>query len=140
MSQKEDFKITVEENTNNGTWDVAGNGMTAISRRSSAASKPRRKPRRKIPGFHERVDQEFEKYSREADAKEAEENERYPNLAHVRNKIKKLRDNKTPADMAKAWDASDKLERLLDMDLAPHITWPLPSWPAIKSGRVYNRR
>jgi hypothetical protein len=36
-------------------------------------------------------------------------------------------------------EASDKLNTLLVMDLHEHITWPLPSWKAIMSGRVYGR-
>jgi hypothetical protein len=41
--------------------------------------------------------------------------------------------------MAKRLDADNKLSYLLDLDLAEHITWPLPSWKAIKSRRVYGR-
>jgi hypothetical protein len=62
----------------------------------------------------------------------------FPNLVYVRNQINKIK------DWRKADDASDKLIELLLMALHEHITWPLPSWKAIKSGRAYgltiNRR
>lgn len=43
------------------------------------------------------------------------------------------------ADPERHFDARQKLDWLLDLDLAEHITWPPPSWQAIKSGRVYGR-
>jgi hypothetical protein len=64
---------------------------------------------------------------------EMSDNERDENLTYVRSQIAKIH---TPWRSA---EASDKLNTLLDMDLAEHIRWPLPSWKAIKSGRVYGR-
>ncbi len=61
------------------------------------------------------------------------QNEEYPNLAHVRDRIDKIKDPN------RALDVMHKLNWLLQLDLAEHITWPLPSWRAIKSGRVYGR-
>ncbi len=79
-----------------------------------------------IPGFYERLE-------RKREAEEREENERFPNLGYVRAKIKELHGS----DLTKFFDAQDKLDALLDMNLYERITWPLPSWKAIKSRRGY---
>jgi predicted nucleotidyltransferase len=50
--------------------------------------------------------------------------------AYVRSRIAKIKDHN------RRFDALRKLDALLDLDLAEHIHWPLPSWKAIKSGRL----
>jgi hypothetical protein len=50
-----------------------------------------------------------------------------------------MRDSGKAEEWAASFDANDKLTQLLDMDLHEHISWPLPSWKAIKSGRVYGQ-
>ena len=78
-------------------------------------------------------------YLAEEEAAEREQNLEFPNLGYVRDQIKKLNDSSNVEDWAASFNAQNKLDALLDMDLAEHISWPLPSWKAIKSGRVYGR-
>jgi hypothetical protein len=107
-------------------------GRKAISRQDIAAIKPRRKPRPKSLVSRRDRKQTSRLTARNKEL-EQEQGEQFPNLAYIRGQIAKIR------DPWKAMDADDKLRWLLDMDLHEHIDWPLPSWKAIKSGRVYGR-
>jgi hypothetical protein len=130
--------IAVERNPYNGTWEVGWKDqndgeftpyLCGLETREEAEAE--------IPGFDERVRREFDAYVREQEAIEAEQNARWPNLGHVRARIKKLRDSGDAKKWAASLDASSKLDALLDMGLHEFIEWPLPSWKAIKSRRVY---
>jgi hypothetical protein len=87
----------------------------------------------RLPAIDEQVERELAADFAEYEAREAEENKQFPNIGYIRARIAKIK------DLAKRLDADDKLSRLLDMDLHEHIQWPLPSWKAIESGRVYGR-
>jgi hypothetical protein len=84
-----------------------------------------------LADFDARMQREQEEYSRAHDEAVRQQNRRFPKLAHVRSKISGIK------DPLRALDAQFKLDWLLELDIAEHITWPLPSWKAIKSGRVY---
>jgi hypothetical protein len=67
-----------------------------------------------------------------------QQNEMFPNLILVRDKIKKLNaDSKNFTYRGVASNATAKVNKLLKMNLGAHITWPLPSWKEINSGNVY---
>ena len=143
MSSK--MKIAVEQNPYNGTWDVGWKWadddefMPGEFTPHFCGYKTRKLAEAEIPGFDERVKKETDEMLQKTaaeEAEEAEQNEEFPNLAYVRAEIAKLgKRGKQDA----AFEALRKLDWLLDLDLAEHITWPLPSWAAIKSGRVYGR-
>jgi hypothetical protein len=59
---------------------------------------------------------EMEAILQQRDAEEREQNERWPNLGHVRAKIKKRRDSGKAQDWAKSFDANNKLDQLLSTD------------------------
>jgi hypothetical protein len=90
-----------------------------------------------IPQFDEMLTREHEAYRRQAEEERRYEAEQWPNIAYVRERIRKLTGK---GDLIAAFDASDKLDELLNLDMHEHISWPLPGWKAIKSGRVYSRR
>jgi hypothetical protein len=131
--------IVVEQNPYNDTWEVGWKSEEYGFTLGCCGFATKEEAEAEISGFDERMQREFQGYMDEKDAEEREQNERWPNLGFVRAKIKKLRDSGKPADWAKSFDASQKLDALLDLDLHEHITWPLPSWKAIESGRVYGR-
>ena len=136
--QAEKTPVVVEQNSNNGTWDVGWQTPDGfVPQYCGYATK--KEAEAEIPGFDERLEREFSAFMAGKDAEEREQNEVYPNLGYVRTRIKKLIDRGRPQDLAAAFDAGQKLDWLLDMDLHQHITWPLPSWPQIRSGRVYGR-
>jgi hypothetical protein len=128
-----DSKITVERNPYDGTWSVGWKWDDGEFTPQFCGYRTRKEAEAEIPGFDKRVERELKTYSDEKDADEREQNERWPNLGYIRGRIKKIRDPK------KALDAMWKLDALLNMDLHEHITWPLPSWKTIESGRVYGR-
>jgi hypothetical protein len=81
-----------------------------------------------IPGFYDRLKRETKAMMAEMEAKEAEQNKTWPNIAYVRSKIKKM---KNPLH---GIDAGMKLDYLMELDLVQYISWPLPSWKIIKGG------
>ncbi|MGO4506027.1 hypothetical protein AB4Z51_03335 [Bradyrhizobium sp. 2TAF36] len=125
--------IAVEQNPYSGTWDVGWKWDDGEFTPQFCGYATREEAEAEIPGFDERVQREYDEWAREKDAEEREQNERWPNIGYVRARIKKMKDPN------KAFDAGWKLDALLDMDLHEHIDWPLPSWTAIKSRRVYGR-
>lgn len=125
-------KIVVEQNEYNGKWDVGWESEEGFAPMFCGYA-TREEAEAQVPGFDERVKKEFDEWNAERDAIERWQNERFPNLAYVRSKIEKIK------DPFRAIDARQKLNWLLDLDLAERIEWPLPSWRAIKSGRVYGR-
>jgi hypothetical protein len=80
------------------------------------------------------TDEEFDEFY---DAKERWENKNYPNVPRVRAKIQKLRESKREEDWTAAFNATMRLDKLLEMELHEHIKWPLPSWRRIRSRREY---
>ena len=130
----DDTKIAVEQNPYNGKWDVGWRWDDGEFTPYLCGYRTKAEAEAEIPGFDKRVEKEAQDFASEQDAEEREQNERYPNLGYVREQIKKLWER---SRAGAAWDAQNKLYHLLDMDLAEHIRWPLPSWKAIKSGRPY---
>jgi hypothetical protein len=126
--------ITVEQNPFNGTWEVGWKFEDGEFTPYLCGLETREEAEAEIPGFDERVKREMDELGREHEAKVAEQNARWPNLGHVRAKIKNLVDS---GDVNKWLDASSKFDALLEMGLHEFIEWPLPSWKAIKSRRVY---
>ena len=125
--------IVVEQNPYSGTWDVGWKSEDGEFTPNFCGYATREEAEAEIPGFDERVQRDFDAFAREKDAEEREQNERWPNIGHVRARIKKMK------DPLKALDAGWKLDALLDMGLHERIDWPLPSWKAIESRRVYGR-
>jgi hypothetical protein len=133
--RQSNLKVVVEHNQYNGTWDVGWRSADGDFTPCFCGYPTRQAAEAEIPGFDARLEAESEAFRAEKEAEEREQNERFPNLGYVRAKIKKLRDN--PKTWAASFDADDKLDELLAMDLHEHINWPLPSWKAIRSRRVY---
>jgi hypothetical protein len=133
-------KVVVERNPYNDTWEVGWAAHDEFDFTPYLCGyATREEAEAEIPGFDDRLKSDMQAFMQEKDANEREQNERFPNIGYVRAKIKKLRDRGNSIDFVKSFDSSRKLDYLLDLDLAEHITWPLPSWKAIKSGRVYGR-
>ena len=135
----DETKIVVEQNPYDGTWDVGWESDDGQFTPQFCGYTTKEEAEAEIPGFDERVEREFKAWCEEKDAEEQEENKRWPNVRRVRARIKKLSDSGKPENLLRAFDASDKLAVLMDMDRHEHITWPLPSWEAIESGRAYRR-
>jgi hypothetical protein len=129
-------KIVVEQNPYNGAWDVGWDYDEVGFTPCFCGYATKEEAEAQIPGFDERVERELQAYMDEQDVLELEQNKRFPNLGYVRQQINKLAER---GKNDQAFDALQKLDWLLDLDLAEHISWPLPSWKAIKSGRVYGR-
>jgi hypothetical protein len=129
-------KIVVEQNPYNGTWDVGWECDEVGFTPHFCGYATKKEAEAQIPGFDERVERALQTYTDEQDVLEREQNKRFPNLGYVRQQINKLAER---GKNDQAFDALQKLDWLLDLDLAEHISWPLPSWKAIKSGRVYGR-
>ena len=123
-------KIVVQLNPHNDTWDVGWEFDDAEFCPYLCGYATKQEAEAEIPDFDERVKKDQQVFNAEVEAKEQWENQRFPNLAYVRAKIKKIK------DPARYFDAADKLDWLLNYDLHEHITWPLPSWQAIKSRRL----
>ena len=130
-------KVDAERNRYNNTWDVGWRHADGEFTPYLCGYRTKKAAAAEIPGFNQRVESDLKALMEEKDVEEHEQAERFPNLGYVRAKIKELRDSGTAEDWAASFDASGKLEQLLDMDLHEHIGWPLPSWKAIKSRRVY---
>jgi hypothetical protein len=128
--------VIAEQNPHSGEWEVGWKSDDGEFTPRFCGYSTKEEAEAEIPGFHERLDKEEAEWMRKNEENERREAERWPNLGHVRAEIKKLA-NRGKAD--KAFDAFQKLNWLLELDLAEHIDWPLPSWKAIKSGRVYGR-
>jgi hypothetical protein len=126
-------KVAAERNPYNGKWELGWKWENGDFTPEEGDYHTRKEAEAAIPGFEERTESRFKAWQQERDAEIAEENERFPNLAYVRERIGKMRD---PFD---AMDAHDRLRELLNRDLHERITWPLPSWKVIRSGRVYGR-
>jgi hypothetical protein len=132
-------KIVAEQNPHSGNWEVGWKSDDGEFTPYLCDCRTREEAEAEIPGFDERVRRDGEALQRELEADEREQDERWPNLGYVRAKIRGLRDSGKAEDWARSFDANCKLDELLSMDLHEHIAWPLPSWKAIKSGRVYGR-
>jgi hypothetical protein len=98
--------------------------------------KTKKEAKAAVANFDALMERDFNARIEAEEAEENEENERFPNLAHVRAKIKELRDSGKPDE---AFDALQKLRELKNLDIHERIEWPLPSWQDIESGRVYGR-
>lgn len=132
--RQSDLKVVVEQNRYNGTWEIGWRSAEDGDFTPCFCGYPTKEAAEaEIPGFDARLKAETEAFAAEKDAEEREQNERWPNLGYVRAKIQKLRDS------GASFDANSKLDELLAMDLHEHIDWPLPSWKAIRSRRVYGR-
>jgi hypothetical protein len=123
--------VAVSLNPHNSTWEVGWQWDDGEFTPYLCGFATKEGAEAEIPGFDQRVESDLEAYGRLRDQIEREQNEMFPNLAHVRAKIKKIN------DPLKSLDAQNKLDRLLAMDLHEQVTWPLPSWHTIESGRVY---
>jgi hypothetical protein len=123
--------VAVSLNPHNSTWEVGWQWDNGEFTPYLCGFPTKEEAEAQIPGFDQHVDSDLEAYEQQRHAIEREQNEMFPNLAHVRAKIKKIK------DPLKAFDAQERLHRLLNMDLHEHISWPLPSWHAIESHRVY---
>jgi hypothetical protein len=135
---KSKAEIVAQQNQYTGEWDVGwqdADGFTA----AFCGYRTKQEAEAVIPDFNRRLDQQFADWKQQKDAEEREQNERWPNLGYVRAQIKKMAARGTAKDKGAAFDAALKLNHLLDMDLHEHISWPLPSWKAINSNRVYGR-
>jgi hypothetical protein len=128
-----DEPIVVKFNPNNDTWDVGWLDPEVGFVPHFCGYATKKEAEAQIPGFDVCVEREFKEYQAKVAAKERRQNAEFPNLANVRSMIKKIKDPE------RHFDALQKLDWLLDLDLTEHIRWPLPSWKAIKSGRVYGR-
>ena len=120
------WKIVVQQNPYNGTWDVGWLGEDGEFTPGFCGYASKEEAEAEIPGFDEKLKAQYESYAKEQDEIEREQNERWPNIAYVRQKIRAMR------NPLKALDAHDKLSAMLNMDLHERIGWPLPSWKAIE--------
>jgi hypothetical protein len=123
-------KIGVEQNPHNGTWDVGWKEDDGDFTPEFCGYATKEEAEAQIPGFDARLENEMQEYQAERDAVERQQNQLWPNIAFVRDRIKRMK------NLRAAIDAQGKLDALLDMEKHEHIGWPLPSWKAIKSGRV----
>jgi hypothetical protein len=129
----------VKQNPYNGNWEIGWESDDGEFTPALCGYATKEGAEADAPNLDRIMDKQMRDWQAEHDAAEREENERYPNLAYVRAKINKLRDSGNAADWAKSFDARSKLDALLERYLHEHISWPLPSWAAIESGRVYGR-
>jgi hypothetical protein len=123
-------KIAVERNPHNDTWDIGWLWNDGDFTPHYCGYPTRKAAEAQIPDFDERVEREQRNYEAEKEAAEREQNEQWPNIGHVRQQIKKLHER---GEHDQAFDARWKLDELLDMERHEHISWPLPSWKALKS-------
>jgi hypothetical protein len=120
-------KIVVQQNPYNGTWEVGWlDDEDGIFTPAFCGYASKEEAEAEIPGFNAKIDKQMENYMREQEEEERYQNEQWPNIAYVRQKIRAMR------NPLKALDANDKLLALLAMDKHEHISWPLPSWKAIE--------
>jgi hypothetical protein len=126
-------KIVAEQNPFNNTWDVGWKSDDGVFAPEFCGYATREQAEAEIPGFDERVRRNFEEYRREQEAFEREQNEQWPNIGRVRSQIKKLA---ARGRLNAAFDASDKLDWLLNCEKHQYVDWPLPSWKKIKAGHV----
>jgi hypothetical protein len=132
-------EVVAEQNPYNGTWEVGWRSEDGEFTPHFCGYPTKEAAAAEIPNFDERLKAEMQVFMAEMEAGRREEVEQHINIAHVRAQIKKLYDSRTAKGFAAAFDADSKLDWLLNMDLHEHISWPLPSWKAIQSGRVYGR-
>lgn len=133
------MKVVVDQNPYNGSWEVGWRSADGTFTPQYCGYATRQKAEAQLFGFDERLKTEMQAFMAEMEANAHAEAEQFPNLGRTRAKISDLYDSKTGKGFAESFDASNKLAELLAMDLHEHIDWPLPSWKAIKSGRVYGR-
>jgi hypothetical protein len=79
------------------------------------------------------TDEELATIQREADEQERAVDAAFPNVAHVRARIKKLH----ATNPLKAIDLIFRLEELLGQNMHEFVHWPLPSWKAIRNRTAY---
>jgi hypothetical protein len=125
--------IAVERNPYNNTWDVGWRSADGEFTPHFCGYKTKTEAEAMVPDFDRLVEQDLNNFMKQTEAEEREQNKRWPNLRYARARIKKLK------DLRKALDAQWKLDALLSMELHAHISWPLPSWKTINSGRAYRK-
>jgi hypothetical protein len=124
------MKVVVEQNPYDGTWDIGWLDDNLGFTPGECGYATKEEAEAQLPGFDARLEAKLDADMKERDELEREQNERWPNIGYVREKIRAMR------NPLKALDAKWRLDALLDMEQHEHVDWPLPSWKAIKSGRA----